>query len=402
MPLTANSLTIPQVLEIAVANNPSLLKREASVTASEREIISEGGWDGAMFGYSAMNVLPAENNMLEHRFMLSQKIPLSGSQFRRRNIAKLGYDDISAELILQKSRIETDILILGANYYRDIKTLAELHEALALLDQFYEIALSKYVTGRAIMAEVSAIEIRIASMENRIISLSNRIINHKSRIREIANLTNSDFDLQPPNFQSANLTDNIPSAEILFTKSENAFAGWVSKHNKIERFKELSSLIRSKFIPEPAIGIALGYNPHNNASMFSIEASFMFPLFSARSVISKAKAYDALKEASLAELSEFENSVFREIDETRNNYLSAVKQTDNYSKRILPQSESSVSSFLSAYQVGNADFASVLNSVISLYEHKIGYHTLLATAYIELFKLEFITGEKYYFTEDLL
>jgi len=63
-----------------------------------------------------------------------------------------------------------------------------------------------------------------------------------------------------------------------------------------------------------------------------------------------------------------------------------------YKSGIIPQSRISLESAISGYQVGDVDFLTLLNSIVTLFNFEIEYYKQLSQYQISLARLEEITG----------
>jgi outer membrane protein TolC len=79
----------------------------------------------------------------------------------------------------------------------------------------------------------------------------------------------------------------------------------------------------------------------------------------------------------------------------KDNFISArtaENLTELYKEGIIPQSTLSLESAISSYQVGEIDFLTLLNNLITLFNFELEYYEQLATFNKSLARIEEVTG----------
>jgi outer membrane protein TolC len=259
-----------------------------------------------------------------------------------------------------------------------------------LLEKLARITEEKYKVGKGIQQDVLRAQVEVTRIRQR-----QTILDQRKRTLEaqIASLLLRPFDSQQSPLPTEIAQSGLPySLEELVQKSvEN----WPEIHRQdelIEQSRLAADLARRELYPDLSIGWDYQNRTSGQPEMYGLRFTMNLPLFN------KGRRYAAANEANETQASARQ---MREAVRTtlmfqvKEDYLEA-KASDElislYSKAIVPQSALALESSLTAYQVGNLDFLSLMTNFNTVLDYETDYYQELARYQQALARLEELTG----------
>ncbi|HZD54866.1 MAG TPA: TolC family protein [Candidatus Aquicultoraceae bacterium] len=385
----------------AVERNPDLASARFSAEAAGRRILPAGSLPDPMLSLSYSNV-PVDDFALDKEPMtsrdigISQAIPFPGKLSLKEEIARLGAAQAGdmAEMArnLVRFRVERNFFALIEN--RAEQRLTEKNKA--FLGELLAVANSRYSVGKTPQQDLFKVQVEISRMENMLIAL---------RKQEVALLSDLNTLRDRPVDAPVDLPPSYPVPEIL--SGEEELVGIATSSNpdlKREadavRQKEKALLLaRKQILPDFQVGAAYKFREDSQTGVerpdfFSANVMVSLPLWHARK-------QDEEVEAAARDLSSRENAYRNAVNAVRNRIREITagitrwrSSLDLFDSGLLPQARESVNSSLSAYQVGQVEFASVLLGQISLYQQEIDREKAANALGISVAELELVLGKE--------
>jgi cobalt-zinc-cadmium efflux system outer membrane protein len=387
-----------------LAANPAAAAAWARAEAYDRAAAAEGLWPDPQFTVEASN-LPADDFALDRTPMsgvqlyLRQTIPFPGKNTYRRRAAEGGAAAAAADY--ERTRLK--LVELAKHAYFDLYLASALRDVVEKQRAFWmdyeRVALARYAAGRGLQADVLKAQIERTLPANELLDLARRETVARGRINALLNRAPAE-ELPPV----AGLPDaSVPyTLEELYAKALENDPDVAAAEARLASARAAKSLAKTSFVPDVTAGV--GYrlrgevpmDPVAGEDFWSFSAGVSLPVFGtirqSRSLADKNAAVTAA-EATVADV---KNNVQREVEELYVTVRTAEEQLALFEEGILPQAEAALRSTLAAYEAGRVDFATVLQSQLTLFKYEKEYVEVQVRRHKALASLEAAVGERFY------
>ncbi len=271
-------------------------------------------------------------------------------------------------------------------------------ENIRLMNQFAQIALTRYGVGMVPQQDVLKAQVEIAMMSNELVSLRQQELSAKTMLMAILNRTPKDtlgFAVIPEGIE---FTASLDSLERLALQIRPMLT-----HDSlaIQESQTELSLAKQEFLPDFKIGIERVTSPIDGFGGWSVSAGITLPF--APWTLGKANARkDEASAAILRSTSTYNatrNMVLASLRDLYYKAMASKRQLDTYRTIIIPQAEQSLSASRTAYQTGTTNFLMLIDAYRTLVmltkdyfmtrmqfeqsiaglERAVGYQSLLVT-----------------------
>jgi cobalt-zinc-cadmium efflux system outer membrane protein len=385
----------------ALERNPDLASARISAEAAGHRILPAGSLPDPMLSLSYSNV-PVDDFAMNKEPMtsrdigFSQAIPFPGKLSLKEEIARLGAvqagDRVEAMRNLIRFRVKRDFFALIEN--RAELRMTEKNKA--FLGELLAVANARYAVGKTPQQDLFKVQVEISRMENMLIAL---------RKQETAILADLNTLRDRPVGTAIDLPSSYPVPEIL--DSEEDMVGIATASNpdlkreadSVKQKEKALLLARKQIFPDFQVGAAYKFreDPPTGAGrpdFFSANVIVSLPLWHGRK-------QDEEVEAALRDLSSRESGYKNAVNAVRNRIRTVTAEIARvrsslslFDSGLLPQARESVNSSLSAYQVGQVEFASVLLGQIALYQQEIDRERTADALGIAVAELELVLGKE--------
>jgi cobalt-zinc-cadmium efflux system outer membrane protein len=377
------TLTLEDLEQMALKNNPTLAQAEAAIQAAEGRRRQAGYWPNPIVGYEgdglAFNsqVYPYRNGQY---FFVEQNILTGGKLAKSKNIAAQEKVQTQAEAEAQKLRVLNTVRML---YYEVVgaQQLLALRQQLAeLTREATEISDELFNTGAADRPDVLAAEVELQRAEIDFL----RAKNDFNRVWQVlAAVVNT------PQLKPARLEDKLETAapvliqeELLATllrdspEMKRALAG-------VERAKAVISRARAEPIPDVFLRGGVGYS-NEWAEFFGgktgwegrLEAGVRLPIFNRNQgnvAAAKADLTSAEREVQRVEL-----ALRARLAESFAQYQNSLGVAVRYQREVLPRAQRAYELYLAKFRQMGAAYPQVLFTQRTLFQSRTEYvHSLV-------------------------
>jgi outer membrane protein TolC len=395
-------LTLQAATELAVKDNPDLAQIQVRAKAMAAIPSQEGALPDPQISVNALN-LPVDTFNLHQEDMtqlgggISQAIPFPGKLALREQAAAF-----EAEAALQNvtearwrllSEVKTTWWLI---YYLD-RTLQITDSNYALLQQFVEIARTKYEVGEGLQQDVLLAQLELSKL------LDQQLMLKASRRNAAASL-NALLD-KPANSEvrlPEKVALQLPSLKqenLLYQQAETSRAILEGNRQGINAAQSRLDLAKKGYLPDFTVDASYGARADTpsgiqRANMLSLNLSITVPIFAAQK---QAKAVDQRNSELMQEkyaLQDEWNKVRSQITQGYNDYRRAKDQVVLFETGIVPQARQTVASMLAGYQVNKVDFLNLVRSQITLFEYETQYWKAFSEANQSLAQLSAAVGKE--------
>jgi outer membrane protein, heavy metal efflux system len=377
-PSAAAAMTLEQLEQLALQNNPTGAAAAAGVAAAQGRTRQAGALPNPVIGYSGEEIKTGDlDRRGEHGFFIEQTIPLGGKLRLSRAVFQKTIDQADALRDLQRLRILSSV---RQAYYAVLLTehRIEVQERLAALaSEAVGVTAQLFNVGAADRPDYLEIEIESRRLQLQL----NRSRNERFALRaQLASLTNAREVADRP--LAGNIDAAIPNLErdqIIRTLLEQSPELRAARAD-LERTRAVTARARKEPFPDLFLRGGSAYNREHGEDTGrpigwegTLEAGFSLPLFNRNTGgIAAARADEARAQAEVARL---ELSLQSRAASQFANYLTALRAAEAYRTEILPRAEEAYRLYVSRYREMAAAYPQVLVAQRTFFE--------MSTAYLE-------------------
>jgi outer membrane protein TolC len=385
--------TLESLIKEALQNNPDIKEAKAKWEASTKRPSQEGslpdpiigiGWRNVSFDRITLNEEPM--SMVLFSFM--QEFPFPGKLSLKEKIA---LEEARAQEQLYKATLRKVIADLKETYYDWFlidKSIEITQKNKDLLEKFLRIAETKYTVGEGIQQDVLKAQVEVSRFIEQLELLKEKKETIEARLRTLLN--------RPPNSplgkpQEIKKTPFSLSIEELYKLTQEKAPLLKAKERSIKREEKALELAKKEYFPDFVLGAApgvMGMSEGGVQGVWEVTLGIKVPLYFWRKQKLGIEEEANKLEAARQSYTSTTQTLFFEL---KNQYLIA-RTSENllklFEEGIIPQATLSLESAIAGYQVGNIDFLTLLDNLITLFNFELTYYTHLTNYQKALARIE--------------
>ena len=386
-------ILLSSLIEEALEKNPRIKQFQSSWQAVETVVPQVGAWMDPRVNVNIMNI-PARTfdlsrePMTGKQVLVMQQIPFPGITGLKEDISEQSafqaenyFKDIRNNVIYQ---LKTAYYSL---FYID-KAVEITQKNKALIEDFVQIAESKYATGRGLQQDVLKAQVELSKLLERLIILRRMRTSFQAKINtlldrdtetpigRLAGVTRKAFDYSVEELQKMALSDRpmIQALDLGVLKAQ------------------LSHDLAKKDY-WPSFNIGLGYSQREDrrdfiSGMFSIS----LPIFAGRKQSKKVQQTRFEINAATERFNTVKNEIYFEVSDLYAKIEQNTELLPLFSDGIIPQASQSLQSAIAGYQVNKVDFLTLLDNQRTLFNYEIDYYRVLSEYRQQISRMEWIVG----------
>ncbi|MCI0453933.1 MAG: TolC family protein [Candidatus Dadabacteria bacterium] len=390
------TVALNSLVKEALEKNPEIKAAKAKWEASTKRPSQVSTLPNPTIGVRYMNVsfdrlTLGEDDFTEFGIIsASQEVPFPGKLSLKGKIAK---EEAEAQGKFSEAivkRVLADLKDAYYDWYLANKSIEITSKNKELLEKFVKIAEAKYAVGEGIQQDVLKAQVELSGFIERLALLNQKKEVVEARIRSILNRSPESSIGKPEEVKKSELKLSLDDLYKL-TESESPIL--LAGKNLIERNDEALKLAKKEYFPDFVVDFEwINRGEFTNdgpfADMWQVRVGFIVPLyFWRKEKFGVEEAVSQLEEAKEEYTSTSLNLSFAVKDK----YLTAKtaeKLLDLYSSGIIPQATLSLESAIAGYEVGNVDFLTLLNNLVTLFNYELAYYTQLTEYQKALARIE--------------
>jgi outer membrane protein TolC len=389
----AATLSLQDVVKEALAKNPAVQSAWHAYQAQLHRIPQAKslpdpkvsvGWMGNATPFSVQQGDPSSYRAVG----AMQDLPFPGKLRLRGQIANQEAEAARLDYEAQRRRVAAEVKAAYYELYFNDKALAITLKNKDLLQKLSGISEARYRVGKGIQQDVLRSQTELSLLLEKITLLEQRRNTAQAKINTLLS-RNPDSPLPPAaDFEPGMLNYTMASLADLARANDTGLA---REQRMIERNQLASNLARKDALPDLGVGYMYEQRPAM-PDMHGFTFSVNIPVFYG------SRQREAIKEAAENRASAEQARAARQNDlnfELRQEYLAAKASEDLfrlYERAVVPQASLALESSLSAYQVGSADFATVLANFGNVLQYQIEYYREVASFETALARMEPLVG----------
>lgn len=396
-PLRDAPLTLPQLEEIALGNNPTLRQAQSGVEAARGRARQAGAWPNPIIGYVGEEIAPGEIIQRgAHGVFIDQTIPLGGK--RRLGRAVYEREIAQAESVQERQRLR--VVSSVRTFFYDVLTTERRVEVLerlaALAAEAVGITRQLYNVGAADQPDV--IEANIEARRTQLDLSAARNELHANRVQLAAFVGDRSVASRP---LAGSIDDGIPELErdatiqALIERSPEMRAASVA----VERARAVVTRARRENFPDLFVRGGVQYNRERlEVGTAAVgwqglaEIGVSVPLFNRnQGLVGFARAEETRTEGERRRLElDLESRAAVAFEQ----YLTALHASEVYRGEIVPQAEEAYRLYLARYREMAAAYPQVLIAQRTLFDMSTEYLDSVEDAWRAALRLQgFLAGE---------
>ncbi len=388
------TLQLQTLVREALERNPEIQAARRTIDAKRAHVPQARAWPDPRVSVSyAGNLLPPFTVMRgdpssSRQITAEQEIPYPGKTRLRAEVAAR---DADAESLAHEAvwrRVTAEVKQAYFDLYFIDQSLSLLRKNREVLETFEKITEIRYSVGKAMQQDVLKAQVELSKLTERQTLLEQTRKTLEAQLNSLRNLPVDTPLGTPGEARESPLAYSLPE---LLAAAETNFPVLKQRRTMVEGNRLAVDLAQREVRPD----FSLGYVYMQRAAqpdMYGIAFSITLPIFR-RSKQNQAIAEAAANLESARRMQESDLSMLRY--RVKQEYLGAQAAADLlvlYSKGIMPQSSLALESSLSSYQVGSADFLTVLSNFTTVLDYELAYHEQVANHEKALARLEELTA----------
>ncbi len=394
-------LLLDELIQKVLAQNPELQSSYESWEASKTRISQQEALPDPTLGLNVMN-LPVnsfalyQEPMTGKQITLMQMFPFPGKLNLKGKIAQ-SESEISLQQYqeLQNQLIRKTKLAYYDLFYVD-RAIATILNNQELLNEFVEIAETRYSVGNGLQQDVMRAQVTLSKMIDKELKLRQQRESLQARINALINEPADATLGQPVDPGVSDWTMDLDSLVELADTSSPLLEAWRTVVKRSDQKIDLA--LRDRY---PDFSIGLAYTQRNELQSGMKGYDFISGMFNVRIPLYFNKKQDKkVQEMKITRNSmdyryqDVENSLEQMLQQSLTDLKKNRRLIDLYETGIIPQAEESLESSLAGYQNDKVDFLSLLDSELTLFNLRLDYYRILADYHKAVADLEALTGSE--------
>ena len=384
---------LDELIREAVQKNPGVqsalrqvqaLRHRVQQSTSLPDPTISVGWAGNITPFSVQKGDPSSYRGISAAQILPYpgKLDLQGKIADRE--AEAAYWDYESV----RRRVVVDVKTAYYEYAFYSKAIEATRKNKDLLEKLSKISEARYRVGKGIQQDVLKSQVEISLIEQRLTALEQQRQTAEARINTLL-FRDPDATLPPPGgLEAVKLQYSL---EQLYQMALAQDTGIQREQRMVERSRYATSLAKRTYYPDFTVSYMYQQRPAM-PDMHGFTVTANVPIFY------KTKQREAVKE-STEQLSSAEQSKDNRKTElffaVKEQYLmakSSERLFQLYSEGVVPQSSLALESSMSAYQVGNVDFLTILSNFTVVLDYEVNYYRELANYNTAVARIEPLVG----------
>jgi len=384
----------------ALQNSPELAAARREQEAAEHRVKPAGSLDDPMFELGVLNV-PTGSWSLRREDMtmkmlgLSQRLPYPGKRALREDVAAAEAQIAGYGYRETANRVVRDVRTAYADLALADESIRLISQNKAVLEQFLQIAQSRYTVGQAAQADVLKAQTQLSRMVDELIRMNRE---RRTMAADLDRALGRRGTLEERDVQPLALEDAVLSEEALIRKAEAERPQLLALQAAVARAGKAVELARADYFPDFDVKLAYGQRDRmpdgpRRDDMVSLTVGINLPIWG------KTKRDPRVAEALAmrGQAQEMHQAQRNEVVMKLRQQLALADQSARsarlYGTAVLPQARLTVEAALAAYKVGRVDLLTLLDSQMTVFNYEINLAQTLAAHAKALAEIDFLAGK---------
>ena len=404
--LSAQDSVLESLVTEALAQNPTVAQRQAALRAATLRIRPAGSLPDPMLTVGVMDLLlPGfefnRSDFTEADVELVQEIPWPGTLGARSAAARATASVARAADALVRRDV---VVAVAAAYYRlryAVTALEAVRRQRELLDAAVQISTTRYSTGTAPQSDPLQAKLARDRLQAEALDLESERVSALAAVNALRNRPPVEpLAVAPLDPAAARASVPTPAnPDSMLTAAVPAHPRLVAQRAAVDQATREIQIQRLGSRPDFTVTLRYGYRPRvfnsNLPDFFSAFLGVRLPIWAGRKQNRLADAARADSTAAAAVLLDADLQLRRDITETAARVTAARRRLELLVDGILPTAQGAVESVIRSYQVGRAEFITLVSVEDALYRVRLEAAAVTATYLTHVVMLrQLTTGEQ--------
>ncbi|TAN53687.1 MAG: TolC family protein [Methylococcaceae bacterium] len=380
------SASLTELVREALANNPDIQAGLQRVEAA-RAVVPQ------------VQTLPDPKVLLGYRDMLpqrevmygmSQEIPFPGKLGLKGEIAGRDAERMEQEYLATQLAVVAKLKETFYDLHFVHDSITVLHKTQRLLQDFAQTAAARYAVGQAAQQDVLRAQTEISRLLARLATLEQRRQSLHADINRLLNRLPSDPLAAPREIAFTPLRHSLDELNALLDQTSPLLRG---REKSLEGSGQAVALAKKAYLPDFELDARGMRDTAMRQDGYQIMLNVKVPLYFATKQREGVREAEANRAATFQDLRALRQELLAQIKDGMAQAERAAQLVQLLGDAIIPQSRMTLASAQASYAVGKVDFLTLLNSLLTLQENELEYHSELAEHEKALARLEGIIGE---------
>ena len=390
-----DSITLAALVQEALQKNPAVQSAFRQVQALRRRVPQVKtlpdptvgvGWAGNITPFSVQTGDPSSYRGITAMQMLPYpgKLSVQGKiADREAEAAYWDYENV-------RRRVVADLKTAYYDYSFYAKAIETTKRNKDLLDKLSKISEARYRVGKGVQQDVLKSQIEISIVEQRLTMLEQQLKTTQARINT---LLFRDPEAPLPLPETLEPVKLEYSLDQLYQMALAQDTGIQREQRMVERSQYATDLAKKTYYPDFTVAYMYQQRPAM-PDMNGFTVTLNVPIFY------RTKQREAVRESTEQLISAEQNKNNRKTElffAVKEQYLmakSSERLLQLYSQGVVPQSSLALESSMSAYQVGNVDFLTVMSNFTTILDYEVNYYRELANYNMAVARMETFVGSE--------
>jgi outer membrane protein TolC len=390
-------ILLDSLIALSLKNNFQLQGERAGVNIAKTSIGSATMWEAPLFSVAWMDIPTASSNPLEAMervYAFEQMIPFPGKNSTRRNAA----ESAAAMAEANYQAAEQNLILLVKKQFIMIYTAQRRLEVNAenqqLARQMIAAVQVKYAVGQSGQADVLRLETELSLLENQTAQLTQDLHRATAMLNTLCNQPLSRALIRLPEIILSPFT---PFSEELQQIAVSRRRELAAMNSEVEMNRAEWLMARQERYPDWMTAGLYRERGDGRPDSWEIMLGLTLPIapWYNKKLHSRIEAGRYRLEQSQVEWQSMESMIRFEVHQSWLEVKTSRERVDRFRQSILPNAQQSMEVLLSAYQTGQADFTTLLDSFRMLQMYKDDYYMEIEKYLSRRFELERAVGQEF-------
>jgi len=404
-PARAQDSVLQSLIAEALARSPTLVQRQAAIRAATLRIRPAGTLPDPMLSLGVMDLqMPHfefnQSDFTEVDVELSQEIPWPGSLGARSAVARAAATGARADENVMRREVTVAV---AAAYYRlqyAVTALETISRQRQLLEAAVQLSTTRYATGMAPQSDPLQAKLARDRLQLEEYALESERVAALAAVNALRRYAPRDSvpvtAIDPATVRS--VATAVSPADSLVALALAAHPRLVAQRAAIDQATRTIQVERLEARPDFTLSARYGYRPvtlgFNFPDFFSAFVGVRLPIWAWRKQNRLADAARADSTGAAAALQDAELQLSREVAEAAAQVEALRQRLVLLVDGVLPSARGTVESVLRTYQVGRAEFLTLLSVEDARYRAELEAAQVAAEYQAQLVRLRQLTAEE--------
>lgn len=361
----SNPLTLPDLLDLAARNNPTILQAQFQITASLAKAQQAGLYPNPTLAYVAENI-GAEGTAgewqgaeLQQRFVTANKLKISRDKYLQR--AKVA----EHLAVAQQFRVCNDVRLHFSRTLAAQQILSLQKELLKTAEDHLVTTREQFNLGQANQLDLHKANAALRREQLALLQAENRI---RREFFQLCALVGIDLSYQPLAGDLAG-ESNVIDFDHAYARILQESPEILAAHSKLREDRITISRENVEWVPDVVVGGGPGYNFESSDATAALNVMIELPIYDRNQGTIREARSDYVRQQN--EIRRVEMELRMALADQYERYLSAMQHILTYEEIVLPELRSAYETSLKSYQANRNEWPQVLRTYHEFTQRRI-------------------------------